>query len=212
MSGTWAAAAGRRAGGGNVGGVVNRVPTTEKKSGKKKAPEKTVDFAAAEAAALQRIAVEVLEHAMESKDLGRLRDVLLTHGQAAAGTDAHWRAQMMQKELLHQAKQARKAGGGSGAADAAPAAPIDPKVAERALESAMATDDLVVLKAAIAEHEEAAEDSDALEHARAMLRRLVEERKAEKKKRLKEGGAKEGGATEGGPTRLETGAAASGRR
>ena len=84
------------------------------------------------------------------------------------------------------------------AAAAAPPLAAQPTLADaiEALERAMAAEDLKELKAAIAEHEELAEDTDALYEAQVMAKRLTEERKAEKKKRLKEtgGGSKAAGA------------------
>ena len=80
-----------------------------------------------------------------------------------------------------------------------------------ALERAMQTHDLASIKAAIAEFEEAADETDELEQAKLMAKRLVDERKAEKKRRLKEGGGKERRAKEAGATpAAASGAAAAG--
>jgi len=138
----------------------------------------------AEARALRQIAVEVLEAAMETKDIEALSNALTEYGSAAADTDAHWRATCMRKELRHQVKSARKQQEVGPEAEGAKCP--EPAEAAAALEAAMDTADLGILKAAIATHAEVAEDTDALHHAQMMLERLVLERKAVKKMRLKE--------------------------
>ena len=183
---TWAQAAGRKAGSGNVQ-FVARGPTTEKRPPKKKnngAPPQPT--AADEAHIRATLAVESLERAMDSRELEAVRSAIERFSVDANGTDALWRAQHMKKDLLHQAKNSRKQSEADAKAGQSEAA--DPAIASAALEAAMETNDLATLKAAIESHSAAAEDTDALEHARFMLKRLQEERKAEKKKRLKESG------------------------
>ena len=82
-AGTWAKAAGRRAGAGtvhNIGRGGQQAEVIQKQGGKKKgaAPALTAEQAAAiERAALVRVAKEVLEHAIETRDVGVLGDVLV---------------------------------------------------------------------------------------------------------------------------------------
>ena len=209
--GTWASAAGRRAGNGNTAGTLigrggPQAEVIEKQGGKKKKAEPlTVEQAmAAEAAALKRIAIEALEHAMESKRVDVITEAIAAHRDNAANTDALWRANTMRKELVAQAKDAKKKQQEEAQlAELNAAAPTEADAVaalERAMELALATTELSeavpVLKAAITEHASAAEDTDALHDANMLLKRLTEERKAEKKKRLKEGGGKERGVKE----------------
>ena len=181
----WAKVAGRKAGAGNVQSVGVGQPKAEKKPPKKKpgisAP--VHDPAVVEARIRQQVAVEALEHAMESRDIEIIGSAIARFNADAHGTDALWRATMMKKELFAAIKKRPEP------QSAAPvAAAVTPAFAAARLEAAMATNDLTTLKAAIAEYEDAAEDTDALEDAKTMMKRLQEERKAEKKKRLKEGG------------------------
>ena len=128
-----------------------------------------------------RIAIEALEHAMESPcDLDRLSTAINAHGSAGGGTDALWRAEQMRKTILHERKAAKNKPRMEEVARQS-----NPSTAVAELEAAMAQNDLAILKAAIAEYAEAAEDTDELVYALQMRDRLVEERKAEKKKRLK---------------------------
>jgi hypothetical protein len=196
MSGvSWAAAAGRKAGGGNVAGkLVGRgapqMQHIEKQGGKKAKDAKPVDPIVAEQAALRLVAKESLEHAMETRDLELLSTAIQTYKDAAEGTDALWRANTMRKELISQARVARKAV--AAVSDSAPTTKQPTEAdAVAALEQAMEARDLAGLKAAVALHAEIAEDTDALHEARMLIMRLAEERKADKKKRLKEGGTKE---------------------
>ena len=149
----------------------------------------------AEAAANRAIAKESLEHAIERKDLTVLTAAIEEYKVAAADTDVLWRATTLRKQMIAAEKAERKQ---VLAAAAAPPLAAQPTLADaiEALERAMAAEDLKELKAAIAEHEELAEDTDALYEAQVMAKRLTEERKAEKKKRLKEtgGGSKAAGA------------------
>ena len=69
----------------------------------------------------------------------------------------------------------------------------------------MESNDLATLKAALLEHAAAAEETDAVEHARMLLGRLVAERKAAKKGRAKGPNAKADGADGvDGPQPIET--------
>ena len=136
------------------------------------------------------VAVEGLEHAMVSRDIEVIGSAIARFGPDAPDTDALWRATMLKKELFASIKEAKRQ---AEKAVPPPAEKVTTAVAVQRLEEAMKANDLATLKAAITQYEEAADETDALEDARVMLKRMNEERKAEKKRRLKEG-AKDGGA------------------
>ena len=188
MSG-WAKVAGRKPGVGTVQSV-GRKPTSDAPAStrkKKGAPDPGLSaeaLAQREAAALAKIATEALEAAMETRDLETIRGGIERYADKIPGSDTLWRAENMKKELIHQAKTAKKQQQRQ-AMTPAESPVVDAAAATSALEAAMDSKDIAVLKAAVHEYAEAAEDTDALEHARLLLTRLIEERKAEKKKRLK---------------------------
>ena len=143
---SWANAAGRKAGSGTVQSV-GRTPVQSKEP--KAGVQRRFDAAAAEQAALRAIAKEALEHAMESRDPAVITAVIEEHRAAAASTDALWRANAMVKELTQAARASRKqasaAAAGGGPAAAADQPPSE-AAAVAALEAAMASGDLAVIK------------------------------------------------------------------
>ena len=94
---SWSQAAGRKAGGGTVQSV-GRTPATQSKKANNKAKQASIDPAVVQQAALRRIAVEALEHAMDSKDLALITAAIAQHRGDAQDTDALWRANAMAKE------------------------------------------------------------------------------------------------------------------
>ena len=100
----------------------------QKQGGKKKKKRRT-DAARGsrrrKQAMATRIAKEALEHAMESRDIATITSAIEQHRDAAADTDALWRATQMRKELIEAAKAETKRQQQQAAASSAPAKPTE---------------------------------------------------------------------------------------